>query len=119
MSDLTLLAPQSSYFSLLNTQSSNGLTNFLQVIQDGLGRNTPLSLSQIGLDINTTMGGGFSIDGSQLLASAAQINAVCYNASFAAFTTVLKLPNGTTSQRPITPANGDLRYNSTNQAAEL
>lgn len=119
MSDLTLLAPQSSYFSLLNTQSSNGLTNVLQVIQDGLGRNTPLSLSQIGLDINTTMGAGFSIDGTQLLATAAQINAVCVNASFAAFTTALKLPNGTTAQRPGAPANGDLRYNSTTQAGEL
>jgi len=119
MSDLTLLAPQSSYFSLLNTQSSNGLTNFLQVIQDGLGRNTPLSLSQTGIDINTTMGGGFSIDNTQLLATAAQINAVCYNASFAAFTTALKLPNGTTAQRPGTPANGDIRYNSTTQSGEL
>lgn len=119
MSDLTLLAPQSSYFSLLNTQSQNGLTNILQVIQDGLGRNTPLSLSQIGLDINTTMGGGFSINNTQLIATAPQINAVCSNASFAAFTTELKLPNGTTDQRSGTPTNGDIRYNSTIQAGEL
>lgn len=119
MSDLTLLSPQSSYFSLLNTQSSNGLTNFLQVIQDGFGRNTPLSLSQIGLDINTTMGGGLTIDGTQLISTAEQINSVCYNASFAAFTTALKLPAGTTAQRPGTPTNGDIRYNSTIQSGEL
>lgn len=119
MSDLTLLAPQSSYFALLNTQSSNGLTSVLQAIQDGLGRNTPLSLSQIALDINTTMGSGFSIDGTLLTATASQINAVCQYASFAGFTAALKLPAGTTSQRPSMPTNGDIRYNATTQSGEL
>lgn len=119
MADLTLLAPQTSYFGLLNTSSSNGLTNTLQVIQDGLGRNSPLSLSQIGLDINTTMGSEFSINGVALIATATQINNVCANASFSAFTTALKLPAGTTVQRPGAPNNGDLRYNSTTQSGEL
>lgn len=117
MSDLTLLAPQSSYFSLLNTQSSNGLNNVLQVIQDGLGRNTPLSLSQIALDINTTMGGGFSIDGNSLTATATQINAVCQNASFSAFVSAIAFPAGTTAQRPAVQ-NAKFRYNTTTNRFE-
>jgi hypothetical protein len=119
MSDLTLLAPQSSYFGLLNTQSSNGLSNVLQPIQDGVGRNSPLSLSLSGIGISTTMGSGFTIDGTQLIATAAEINNVCNNASFAAFTSALQLPAGTTGQRPGIPVNGEIRYNSTTQSGEL
>jgi hypothetical protein len=119
MADLTNPAPQSSYFGLMNTSSYNGLTNVLQQIQDGLGRPTPLFLSQIGIDISTTMGAGLSIDGIVLTSTATQINLVCVDASFASFTTALTLPAGTTAQRPITPTNGDLRYNSTSQSGEL
>ena len=119
MSDLSLLAPQSSYFALLNTQSTNGFDNLLQPIQDGLGRNSPLSLSLTGIDINTTMGSGFTIDNIQLIATATQINNVCHNASFSAFTSALALPSGSTLQRPATPSNGQIRYNSTTQSGEL
>ncbi len=118
MSNLTLISPQSSFPSLLNlTSPSSGLTNVLQVVQDGLGNNSPISLSTLSFKINTSMG-SFYIDNDPLLSTALQIDAVCSGSSFLLFTTSLDLPVGTTAQRPVAPENGTIRYNSTTRRFE-
>ena len=112
MANLTLLAPQSSFPGLLNlTNASSGLTTALQVIQDGFGNNSPISLSTLSFKINTSMG-GFYIDDQQLFSTPEQIDTVCISASFLDFTSSLNLPVGTTAQRTIIPENGTIRYNS-------
>lgn len=103
-------SPAQTFGGILNTESNTQLTDVLQVIQDGMGNNSPLSLSITSIDINTTMG-TFTIDGSALTATPVQINNVCENASFSNFTTAVAVPRGTTAQRPIGPQNGDFRYN--------
>lgn len=118
MSDLTFLVPAVSFPSLLNTLSTGGLTNILQVIQDGLGHNSPLSLSTDSININTQMGGGFFIDNVKLDATAEDINVVCLFADFGGLMGALTLPIGTTGERPDPPTNGDIRYNSDNQSFE-
>lgn len=115
MAILTNLAPQSSFAGLLNTLSTSGLTPALQVIQDGFGNNSILSLSTTALDINGTI----SFSGVPLLATSTQINDVCRNATFAAFTSAVTLPSGTTAQRPIITFNGDIRYNTTTNRGEM
>lgn len=113
MANITLVAPQSSFSGLLNlTNASSGLTAVLQVVQDGLGNNSPISLSTLSFKINTSMG-GFYINDDPLTATALQIDSVCTNSSFLDFTTSLDLPVGTTAQRPVFPENGTIRYNST------
>lgn len=118
MSDLTFLVPAVSFPALLNTSSTGGLTNIIQVIQDGLGHNSPLSLSTDSININTQMGGGFFIDDVKLDATAEDINVVCLFADFGGLMGALTLPIGTTGERPDPPTNGDIRYNSDNQSFE-
>jgi len=119
MSNLTNQAPASTFGALMNTESTGGLTDILQVIQDGFGRPSPLSLSTDSLKINTQMGGGFFIDNVRLNATATQINSVCVDASFSIFTAALILPKGTTAQRPPFPQNGEIRYNTTISSPEM
>lgn len=109
MAILTNLSPASSFGGLLNTLSTGGLTPVLQIIQDGFGNNSTLSLSTTSLNINTTLG-GFFIDSVQLTSTAAQINSVC-SANFSAFIGALLLPSGTTVQRPFPGINGYIRNN--------
>jgi hypothetical protein len=118
MSNLTNQSPASTYGSLMNTAAAGGLTDILQVIQDGFGHPSPLSLSTDSLKINTQMGGGFFIDAVQLNATATQINSVCVDSSFSSFTTALSLPKGTTAQRPDPAENGEMRYNTTTNNVE-
>lgn len=109
--------PASSFAGILNTVSNGQLTNVLQVIQDGIGNNSPLSLSQVDLKINTTMG-GFYINDDVLQATAVELN----NSSagnFSNFTSSLRLPVGTNAQRPAVPQNGDIRYNSSTNQLEV
>jgi hypothetical protein len=114
MAILTNLAPQSSFAGLLNTISTSGLTPVLQVIQDGFGNNSILSLSTVALDINGTL----SFGGVALLATPNEIDNVCVNASFAAFTTAVLVPSGTTAQRPA-GIDGYIRYNTTTNRGEM
>jgi hypothetical protein len=113
------VSPGSSFTGLLNTHSTGGFTSLLQVIEDGFGNPSPLSLSNDALDINTTMGGGFSIDNVLLTASATQINLVCNSGDFSFLTTAFTLPSGTTAQRPGIPRNGEIRYNTTTSSTEM
>lgn len=118
MANLTLPPPQSSFQGLLNLANlSSGLTTSLQVVQDGLGNNSPISLSTLSFKINTSMG-NFFINDDPVYASANQISDVCYRASFLDFQTSLDLPVGTTGQRTIIPENGTIRYNSTTHRFE-
>lgn len=119
MSDLTFLAPASTFSALLNTSSTVGLTNILQVIQDGIGNNSPLSLSTTTININTQMGGGFLIDNVKLNAGAEDINDVCLSGDFSFLTGAIALPAGTQAQRPNPGTNGDIRYNSDNNRGEI
>ena len=117
MAILTNLSPASSFPALLNLPDVSGLTPVLQIVQDGFGNNSPISLSTTSFNINTTMG-GFSIDNVQLTATAADINAVCLDGDFGGLTSALLLPSGTTAQRPLAPFNGDIRYNTTTSKIE-
>jgi len=120
MADLTLLAPQSAYPSILTTTSPNGLSNVLQVITDGLNHPSPLSLSTNAININTQMGGagaGFFIDGIKIDLIPANLNSVL-RGDFSYLFTALRIPNGTTEQRPDPASNGDFRYNTTTDRIE-
>lgn len=110
-------SPAQTFGGILNTESNSQLTNILQVVQDGMGGNSPLSLSLLSIDINTTMG-TFTINGDALTATPTQINNVCENASFSNFTTAINVPHGTTEQRPVAPQNGDFRYNTDTNSFE-
>jgi len=117
MANLTLPAPQSSFQGLLNlSELALGLTPVLQVVQDGLGNNSPISLSTLSFKINTSMG-GFYINDQQLFSTPEQIDAICISGSFIDFTTAIEIPVGTTAQRPSFPENGAIRYN--NQTHEV
>jgi len=121
MADLTTLAPASSFAGLLNLQNTTGLTTSLQVIQDGFGTNTPLSVSTIAFNINTSMG-PFSINSVELTATATELNDMALgifsgNAIFDG-TGAISLPRGTTAQRPDPAVNGDIRYNTTTAKVE-
>ena len=121
MSILTGNPPARSYFGLLNTSDLLGLTSTLKVIQDGLGHVSPLSLSTNALNINTQIGGlesGFFIDNVKLESDAEEIDAVCQEANFEGFSCI-GLPLGTTSERPDPVSEGDFRFNTTLDAAEL
>lgn len=119
MADLSnpYMAPGASFGGLMNTLSIGGLTAALQVIQDGFGHNSALSLSTDAININTQMGGGFLIDNVQLNASAQDINDVCLFGDFGGLTSALELPLGTTAERPA-PTNGQIRYNSETESFE-
>lgn len=114
MATLTNLAPQSSFAGLLNLTSTSGLTPVLQIVQDGFGNNSILSLSTTALDINGTL----TFGGIPLTATPDQIDNVCVNASFSAFTTAVRVPSGTTAQRP-PGLNGDIRYNTDTNRGEM
>lgn len=118
MATLTTLAPASSYGGILNTLSTTGLTTNLQVIQDGFGNNSTLSLSTTSLDINTSMG-NFTINGVPLVSTPSEIDEVCLDFIFSGATNqAVVFPSGTTSQRPSLPNLGSVRYNTTTNKLE-
>lgn len=116
MAILTNLSPASSFPALLNLTDLSGLTPVLQIIQDGFGNNSTISLSTTSFNINTTMG-GFFIDNVKLISTATQINAISFG-QFQNLTTAIILPTGTTAQRPLIPTNGSIRYNTTTSRVE-
>lgn len=112
MTQLTNLSPSSSYGDLLTCDNSgNGLNIVLQNVQDGFGNDTILQVSTNAFNINTS-GGQFQINGTQLTATAAQINSVCGSQVFPG-TAAMTVPVGTTGQRPGAPAVGEIRFNTT------
>lgn len=78
MTDLTLLQPGSSYGDLLTTTNSGeGLPATTPVpLQDGLGNNSPITMSQTIVNITRTGGNQFQLDGVPFTANAATLNAI-------------------------------------------
>lgn len=76
MTDLTLLQPGSSYGDLLTTTNSGqGLPATTPVpLQDGLGNNSPITMSQTIVNITRTGGNQFQLDGVPFTASATTLN---------------------------------------------
>jgi hypothetical protein len=99
-----------SFAGILNTIDNGQLTDELKVIQDGMGNNSPLSLSKTDFKINTTMG-SFFINNTELEASADELNAASVG-DFSGFSDSILPAIGDTSQRPVIAENGEFRYNS-------
>jgi len=78
MTQLTNQTPESTYGDLLTTTNNGqGLPLTVPVpIQDGLGNNSPVSMSQQIVNFDTTGPLRFQINGESLTASAAQLNEV-------------------------------------------
>lgn len=115
MSVLTGNTPASDYGNLLNIGNNPtgtvGLTNVLQSITDGYGTQTPLSISTVGFNVSRS-GATFTLDSVAVTAQAVDINSMCQPNPVALGTGSLKLPVGTTSDRPLAPLAGMNRYNS-------
>ncbi len=117
MTTLTNLAPASSYGDLLTTTNSGqGLSVTLQPIQDGFGNNSILTIATNAFNINTSAG-TFLINSVALTATATQINTVCSSNTFPGTAGFIP-PSGTTAQRPGSPANGEMRFNTTTNHLE-
>lgn len=117
MTNLTNLAPASSYGDILTTTNNGlGLNAILNPIQDGLGNQSILRLSTLAFNIDTSSG-VFQINGTALTATATQINTVCGANTFPG-TSGMIVPSGTTAQRPGLPTNGTIRYNTTTSRLE-
>jgi hypothetical protein len=112
MTNLTDLAPGYSFGDVITTTNAGqGLTENLLPIQDGLGNQSPMSLSTDAVNFNRTGANDFQLDGVSLLASAENINDICGdNPNFTGNVPVI-LPNIGVEPAPV---NGMIYYNTTN-----
>jgi hypothetical protein len=119
MTTLTNLAPSNSYQFLLTLDNSlsSGLTTSLRTIQDGLGNASTMQLATDKANFLTSGGNQFQLQGVALTASATNINSVCGSNTFTG-TAGMIVPSGTTAERPSSPINGTIRYNTTTTKLE-
>ncbi len=112
--------PASDYGCILNVGVTNGqvgLNNVLQPIQDAYNNSTPLTVSTIAFNINRS-GATWSLDLVPITAAGLDINSMCNPNPVATGSSFLTLPIGNTSNRPGSPVDGMLRYNSTTNLFE-
>lgn len=126
MTNLTNLSPASTFGDLLTLNNNGqGITAGLQQVQDGLGNNTAIQLSTTELAIAGTLTIGtlnvttLEINGVAITSTAAQINSSTQDNPVFGGTGAMLVPRGTTAQRPGSPVNGDLRYNTTTSGFEV
>lgn len=112
MTALTNISPAASYSSLLKiANNSSGLNTTLQNVQDGFGVNSTMLIATNKVNFLTTSGNTFQLQGVDLTATATEINSVCASNLFTG-TAAVTVPTGTTAERPGSPINGMVRYNS-------
>lgn len=81
MTNLTNQLPEYTYGDILSTTNTgHGLDTILRNLQDGLGNNSTVTISTIGINFNRSGGNTFQLDGSNLTASAAALNAAAAGA---------------------------------------
>jgi hypothetical protein len=109
MTNLTDLAPGYSFGDVITTTNAGqGLTANLLPIQDGLGNQSPMSLSTNSVNFSTAGGNTFKIGGESLTAPVENINDICGdNPTFSATVPVI-LPNSAIEPAPV---NGMIYYN--------
>lgn len=114
MTTLTNLQPEYSYGDVITTTNNGqGFTAVLLPIQDGLGNQSPMSLSTQAVNFNRAGPFTFRLDDVAITAPAANINAVCGANPTILGTVPLILPNGNVEPAPV---NGMIFYNTgTNQ----
>jgi hypothetical protein len=81
MTNLTNQLPEYTYGDLLTTTNSGkGLDATFRNLQDGLGQNSTITISNRGINFNRSGGNVFQLDGSDLTASATDLNAAASGA---------------------------------------
>jgi len=118
MTQLTNQDPNATYGDLLTTTNNgNGLSTTLQQVQDGFGNSSTMRIATNAVNFDRTSG-SFQLDGIALTATSTNINAVCGNTPTFNGNFPIRLPSGTTAQRPVAPQNGMIWYNTTLNAVE-
>lgn len=117
MTDLTNFQVGQVYPDIITlnpVQPGAGLTNVLVSVGDGLGNISPLQLSSLAVNFIVGVGSTFQLNGTPLIATAANLNLVTGPTPFFGFSsTALTLPFGTTAQRPTSLVAGQIRWNTT------
>jgi hypothetical protein len=114
MTALTNLLPEYSYGDVITTTNNGqGFTAALLPIQDGLGNQSPMSLSTQAVNFDRSGPFTFRLDNVALTASSANINSICgANPTFLGNVPLI-LPKGNVEPAPV---NGMIWYNEgTNQ----
>lgn len=112
MTLLTALLPEYSYGDLLTTTNSgHGLTTTLNLLQDGLGNNSTVTIATNAINFNRTGGNTFQLDSIPLLATSTNINSVCQPNPILPGNGSVQIPIGSTAQRTSPAVEGDMRYN--------
>lgn len=113
MTSLTNIAPQIIYGDILTcTNNGQGLSNFQTILQDGLGNNSPILIATNSINFNRGQG-QFQLDGVSITANSIDINNICQPNPICTGIGSIKVPTGTTAQRPGIPVLGDVRFNTT------
>lgn len=120
MTNLTQQQPMSVYGDLLTTTNNGqGLSAVLKQLQDGFGNASPITLSTIAVNFNRQGGNTFQLDNIALTAQVEDINSMCQPNPVARGTGALRIPRGTTAERPDPAEEGDFRFNTTNHNLEF
>lgn len=111
MTVLTGQSPASTYGDLLTcTNNGQGLSVVQSNLQDGLGNNSPILIATT--SVNFVRGiGQFQIDGTALTSNVVDINSMCQPNPVALGNGAIRIPKGSTAQRPGGPISADFRFN--------
>lgn len=120
MTNLTNFQIAGAYGDLLTTTNEgNGLSNVPQQLQDGFGNASTITIATNAVNFNRQGGNTFELDNVPVVSTAADINLVCTSDPFLPGTGAVRIPTGTTAQRPVGAVDGDFRLNTTLAAVEI
>jgi hypothetical protein len=111
MTQLTNKSPASTYGDLLTcTNAGSGLTTVQSNLQDGLGNNSPILIATTSVNFDRGLG-QFQLDAVAVTANSVDINSMCQPNPVALGNASIRIPKGTTVQRPGGAVSADLRFN--------
>jgi hypothetical protein len=117
MTDLTNFQVGQVYPDMITlnpVQPGTGLTDVLVSVGDGLGNTSPMQMSSLAVNFIVGVGSTFQLNGTPLIATAANLNLVTGPTPFFGFSrTALTLPFGATAERPTSLVAGQIRWNTT------
>ena len=93
------------------TNSGQGMTTNLTVVQDGFANSSPMFIATNKVNFDRSGGNEFQLDGLALTSSSTNINSSTKNNPIFLGTGGATMPSGTTAQRDPSPSNGEIRYN--------
>lgn len=111
MTSFTNIAPQIVYGDILTcTNGGQGLKNSQTNLQDGLGNNSPILIATNSVNFDRGLG-QFQLDAVAVTANSVDINSMCQANPIALGNASIRIPKGTTAQRPGGAVSADFRFN--------